>query len=438
MKNSNITVIQFTQEGLFDDPVILKKMKLNNGCYIVDINIISNLISRSDYPLKKKNYCIKQLLDFLTYLDTKIHMQNTLVFPISTKELIDHFARDTYKKYMGILEELDIIKAVPYENGAYYSFKKGGSFTKQYRVLKKYINKRDYALIVIEDLDAKKKIPFHINTKLKVPYKFKKTIKKLHINLPEAIKAEMQYCQENGIEEYNMKTRISRIFYTNQKRFLKQGKKVNRIYHSFSNVSKVARRYYNIPFKGIDVVNCQPLLLALYLRKNGLPLDDHYVEDGENGQIYERFIGLKGMCRDKVKVAIYKYLFFGWNNKTQVNKFFKHIYPLTWESLKTIHQKEGFSLASVLQNTEAEIFNSLEPKRSKYYFTHFDAIYFSDIKDSAELQGKIINHFANYNIGVNLDIRDINCLPPKPEAKKASKWTFRDNQIKLVKPNKAA
>ncbi len=436
MKNSKIIIKPFDKESLFNNEVVLNRMKINQACYITSLSIISGLINRNDYPLKKKNYSIQKILNFLTIVDTKLNsIKNSpqkYIIPMGTSELIGYFSRDTYKQFLKIMEEEEIIKAVPYKNGNYYrysSLKNDKTYTKRYCVLQTYLKKTDFALIWIDDLDKKKERRLNVDENIKLPAKYKKTIKKLEINIVNAIKAEMKHCQDNNIGDQKLKIRISRIFYTTQKRFLKKGKKVDRIYHSFTNVSKVARKNYNIDFTGIDVVNCQPLLLALYLRKNEMPLDDSYVRDCEHGEIYERFVGLKAMGRDEVKVAIYRYLFFGWDERTQINKYFRHIYPSTWKSLAIIHKHKEFSLASVLQNTEASIFNSLVPKKSKYYFTHFDAIYFSDIRDSAHLQAEIIEHFACQNIRVTLDVKDIRFVPTTKPVKKILEWSFEQGVV---------
>ncbi|PVW12418.1 hypothetical protein [Marixanthomonas spongiae] len=446
MKHSQIIIKPFKNKGLFngeslfDDEVVVNRMKINQACYISSLSVVSGLMNRNDYPLKKKNYCIKKILDFLAEVDIKLNSikdsPEKYILPIGTTELISHFSRDTYKKFLKILEDEEIIKAVPYENGNYYRYsneKNDKTYTKRYCVLQSYLKKTDFALIWIDDFDRKKDRRFHVHKNLKVPAKYKKTLKKLEINIADAVKAELEHCYHMGINDHRMKIRISRIFYTTQKRFIKKGKKVDRIYHSFTNVSKVARRFYNIDFTGIDVVNCQPLLLALYLRKNDMPVDDKYVQDCENGHMYEQFEGLKGMDRNKVKVAIYKYLFFGWKTTTQINKYFRHLYPNCWKSLSTIHQNKDFSLASVLQNTEASIFNRLVPKKSKFYFTQFDAIYFSDLQDSANLQAEIIEHFANQNIRVTLEVKDIKSVPPKKMGKKVLEWSFEKGEVNTIK-----
>ena len=60
MKNSKIIIKPFDKESLFNNEVVLNRMKINQACYITSLSIISGLINRNDYPLKKKNYSIQK------------------------------------------------------------------------------------------------------------------------------------------------------------------------------------------------------------------------------------------------------------------------------------------------------------------------------------------------------------------------------------------
>src|SRR5690606_25756825 len=159
-----------------------------------------------------------------------------------------------------------------------------------------------------------------------------------------------------------------------------------RISHTFSKVSRVARRYLSINFHNLDIVNCQPLLLVYYLKKNQLKTDISYQTDCEDGTFYERFSDLTtSKTRDGVREQLYKSVFFKFNEKNPYNALFKELYPATHHSLSVIHSDTTTTLASLLQNCEAEIFNSIKPKKSKNYFTLFDAIYYSDVSDTQQI-----------------------------------------------------
>lgn len=62
------------------------------------------------------------------------------------------------------------------------------------------------------------------------------------------------------------------------------------------------------------------------------------------------------------------------------------------------------TMASILQNLEAEIFNSLTPKYSQAYFTLYDAIYFSSAKDISFLSQAIQDAFMAKNLRVDIKI----------------------------------
>lgn len=71
----------------------------------------------------------------------------------------------------------------------------------------------------------------------------------------------------------------------------------------------------------------------------------------------------------------------------------------------TIHSDLGqtkITLASILQNLESELFNNLKIKNSEYYFTLFDAIYFSDEVDEYDLRRQIIDYFQKLDLTVTI------------------------------------
>jgi hypothetical protein len=101
------------------------------------------------------------------------------------------------------------------------------------------------------------------------------------------------------------------------------------------------------------------------------------------------------------KKLLYRHVFFGFKPKEKINQHFRELYPKTWEYLYQLF-KTDISLASKLQNLESELFNVLIPAKSKHFFTLFDAIYFDDLQDAAELKRNIHNFF--YELGLQVDV----------------------------------
>ena len=389
-----IEVMPFNK-SLFDT-FDVDRIKLTKFIYINDLDLISNLLSIK-LPIENKRIALRNILDFLTYIDNKINIKGNTLISISSKELIKYFNRDNYKEYMKILKELEIISDVPYLDGTFY---KKGSLYKQYRVHNEYLNKENLAIIVLEDDRSKERFNNEIEG---LDERYIKTIKNLEINVKEAIKAEMEYYKEKDLTIFNLRNRISRILYTRRRRFIKKGKSVDRIYHSFSNVSKVSRKYINIKMFDVDIKNCQPLLLVALLKQLNLEFDIEYKFDCEIGNFYEQFIGIKNYTRDDVKEQLYKNIFFGFNRNNIINKEFKKIYPNTWNSLSII-KESNISLASQLQNLESELFNNLIPKKSKHFFTLFDSIYFDNINDIQKIIEEINKFFNDKGIKVQTEI----------------------------------
>jgi len=382
-------------KNIFDDyHEELLKLQKSKYCYVSNIDLISELLIR-ELPIQNKRLAIKNILSFLTYIDTEIKIKDTTLLNISSSKLIEYFSRDTYKEYMNLLEELLILSDVPYSDGKFYTIDK---LSKQYRVHNSYINNNNLCMVILENDRAKDKFICNIN----IDQRFRTTIMNLDIDMKSAVISEIDYCRENNLTSNNLRIRLSRLFYTRMKRYIKKGTNVDRIYHSFTNVSKVSRRHLTTKMYNIDIVNSQPLMLISYLSKEGFDYDDNYKIDCENGSFYDNFI-TKDISRDDVKVQLYKSIFFSFNKNLVINKKFKELYPITWKSLSEI-KDSNISLASRLQNLESELFNNLIPKKSKEYFTLFDAIYFNNINDIVTLNKNIHNFFNSLGVNVTTKI----------------------------------
>ena len=125
-------------------------------------------------------------------------------------------------------------------------------------------------------------------------------------------------------------------------------------------------------------------------------MDGNYVSDCEAGGVYERFIATE-RSRESVKVELYKAIYFDFKQKKPIADEFMKLYPLTYQSLQALNA-EADTLASKLQNIEASIFNALRPVKSKYYFTLFDTIYFTDSKEGSGLVDQITERFGEFRI----------------------------------------
>jgi hypothetical protein len=133
------------------------------------------------------------------------------------------------------------------------------------------------------------------------------------------------------------------------------------------------------------------------------------------GLFYEQFYTPTGKketdepIRLDTKQQLYKAIFFDFKPWKAIAKQFADLFPHTYQSLAQIALENEIleeTLASKLQNTEAEIFNDLEPIHSKYYFTLFDAIYFTNINDIAPLMHQIEEKFHSLGLIVPLSINE--------------------------------
>lgn len=396
-----IEIIPLKLKDIFDKEYIttLDIIKdSNNNCYITSIDLISKLMV-IDLPIKNKRLAISNILSFLNYFDTISDKFN--IATINSNILIKFFTTKEYKKYLTILEENKIIADIVYksDNGEPTFKYKVGEASKRYRTFDSF-NNSDLCLVVI---DSSKQPTIDIEENI-VDDKFKNTISTIDINYKNAICDEIDNFQNTNMSLDILRKRISRLLSLRVRRFIKSGVKVDRIYHSFSNLSKISRKHTLVNFNNIDIVNCQPLLLCAFLIKNKYKIDIDYKKDCEEGIIYEKFIDK--LPREEVKIELYKSIYFKFNKKNELNKKFKELYPITWESLNEI-SSDKISMASILQNFEASLFNNIRPVKSNYYYTLFDAIYYDNIIDSSSLSNTIIKFFNDLDINVSIKLNDI-------------------------------
>lgn len=396
-----IEIIPLKLKDIFDKEYITSLdliKESNNNCYITSVDLISKLLV-IDLPIVNKRLAISNILTFLNYFDTACDERNILVIPSTI--FVKFFTTKHYKEYIKVLEDNKIISNIVYkdEEGKPTFKYKVGEASKKYRAYDSY-NNSDLCLVVI---DSNKRPVLQIEDNL-VDKKFVDTISTIGMNYKNAICDEIDNFQSSNMDLNVLRKRISRLLSLRVRRFLKKGIKVDRIYHSFTNLSKISRKHTLINFNNIDIVNCQPLLLCAYLIKNGYDIDNSYKDDCENGLIYERFI--YKLPREETKVELYKSIYFYFSKKNEYNKKFKEIYPITWQSLSTI-SANNISMASILQNFEASLFNNIKPIKSENYYTLFDAVYYDNIMDSSNITNIIKQFFNELGIKVSLKLNDI-------------------------------
>ncbi len=381
--------------------------------YCCSLKLICKLETMNNFPLKNKYMAIINILDFLKYVDIKMSIKDTSCISINQKIFSKFFTRDRYNDYIKLLNELDIMSLVPYEDGNFYQRPIKDSKTKgrpnMYRLHTSYV-KDDNCLVIFNNKNYGS-----LSIEGKHNPKVVDTIKNVTVDYKSAIKAELDNFEiQKNIT--SIRLRLSRLFALNGDRYIKYGTKSNRVYNSLSNISKISREFLSIKgksFFNLDIKNCQPLLLCYLLKMNNMPIDDSYIKVCQQGMFYENFYEntdnkvINKQRRSDVKELLYKGIFFAFK-KTAINLRFKELFPLTYTSLSTFHLEENLdTLASLLQNIEADIFNNLEPD-SKYYYTLFDAIYFTDIKDKDKLTLDILNRFDKYNLIPSIDFNGDN------------------------------
>jgi hypothetical protein len=388
----------------------IKLLKNATTSFVVQTNVYNKLLQIEKFPIENKKLAITNVLKFLEYLDKNLHesYDNKIQIPKSVFE--SYFTAHHYIKYQEILSKLNIISVTAYLDGSFYNCnyegKKGPvlpSKCKLYAVSHDYIN-NDNCLSLI--------IPKQRNTSIKIDNqipeldkRFINTISTIGVDLLAAINSEIKEYRKRKINFIQLTCRLHRLFQMKRKRFIKYGPKVNRIYHSLSNISRISRKHLDVKMFYLDVKNCQPLLLCALMKRDNYTIDDQYQKDCENAVFYENFYPMHNDDRNITKVMTYRHVFFGFKPHEEVNKRFKVLYPKTWGYLYKL-SKTGVSLASRLQNLEAELFNNLSPEKSKKYFTLFDAIYFNKKQDSAELWLKIEKFFGELGLKVKLDFKE--------------------------------
>lgn len=398
-----------------DDYKYLSDGVNTNVSFVSSIKLITRLVSINEYPIKNKYIAINNILSFLSGMDILLNNKNKTTLPISTRKLIKYFNINKYKQYVDLLSEINIMTKVPYDDGVWYDYSKDISSKGrclQYRFHNDYLN--DDLCIVIFNT---KSLPI-LKKDRDYNKKFENTILKTQINYREAIIDEIKNYNNNltfiNKKEsiYKLRCKLSAIVQLTHKRYITKGNKVNRVYTSFCNLSRISRKHLHnkgVKFNFVDIKNCQPLLLCYYIISKYGVIDDNYLSSCQHGKFYETLFDSELIInmnedqleeyRSNIKVLTYKNIYFNLNKKEAITIKFASLYPNTYYYLCNYYESNiEETMASNLQNIEANIFNNIFPERSKYYYTLFDAIYFTDIMDIDIIYDKINMEFEKLNI----------------------------------------
>lgn len=291
---------------------------------------------------------------------------------------------------------------------------------------------KSFTFISLSEDSIENKLKLEVEGLIETPLNnenFINTLLNTTILATEAIYAEYKYCIETGKDYKKFLSRVNTILTFTRSRSANKGKNVNRVYSSFTNLSKISRKflvYDGNPFYEVDIKNCQPLLLICILAEMDFEIDQNYIDDVTNGKFYEsmmqRAVELKltkqvkfsksdeGESvekkilanRDDVKVLVYSDILFCTKLKdTAIVKIFKSLYPSVYKALKEITEQlslTGEKLARPLQNMEADIVLSIQPKSN--YFTVHDAIYLTNKNEISNIKAKLIRKIKQKSNGL--------------------------------------
>jgi hypothetical protein len=382
----------------------INRLKKATNSFVVNTKVFNRLNDYDDYPINKK-LAIINILEFLEYIDIKLQKSYDSKIKIPKSVFEKYFTSHFYTSYQEILDRLNIIRVTRHPDGTFYTCNYEGkngpklkSKCKIYQISYNYQTMNELSLVIPDQKKSSSGIENEVEW---LDRRFVKTVENVQIDLIAAINDEIFQFRIGNINFKQLKCRLHHILRLQRKRKIKLGKKVNRIYHSLTNISKISRKHLSIPFIYLDVKNCQPLLLCGLMIKEGHDFDFSYQSDCEFAFFYEQFMSFGNDDKTTTKKLLYRHVFFGFKPKEKINQHFRELYPKTWEYLYQLF-KTDISLASKLQNLESELFNVLIPAKSKHFFTLFDAIYFDDLQDAAELKRNIHNFF--YELGLQVDV----------------------------------
>lgn len=352
--------------------------------------------------LKDETKIFKQLSSFFTlfkdYIDT----------PISRTLWEEYFSRHTYKIIKDTLLNNNLInwqrkegkKYLAGSHPTHYRITANVKHCKSYYIYIKNFKRPNYSIINIKDDNIKDDNIITNQPEINC-------LLNEYIDLPKAIKAEIEYFYKN---KSNIFLRLNRIinFNSNANRRVSRPKSNGRIYTPICTISRVSRRYLSRKYNTIDLKNSQPLMLVFYCLEKGLDIDKEYVELTSKGKIYDVFYHLYNNDRNKVKELFFKNIYYGFNKTQAINKKFKEMFPLVWEILNKANDEKqyGISLAADLQAIEASIFLPITTKHSTMVYKIHDSISFNNKKDKAFILKQLKENTKKYGINVPISYEE--------------------------------
>ncbi|KAA5534321.1 hypothetical protein [Paenimyroides baculatum] len=357
---------------------------------------------------------VGKISEFLQYMiSLHEHNDNKFIFNIDAITIKNILGKD-YEMILCLLHNLKIIE----RTGTYYNGTDSHCYA--YIISKRLIyTAENYSIIFIEDpkkIDKleKKTISENYNDEV-VAITDKRMIDTLittTLDKPSALTYSINDFFNSAQQKEHLNKLIYRINYIllfGVKKYLKSGEKSKRIYSHLTYMPKELRPFLNRKFFNVDLTNSQLLILCYYAKLNNLKIDNSFIDDCQNGVIYEQFMLLNDNDRKQSKVAVFSEILFDFktakNNLT--NALFKKLYPQTWLTLKEINdsKKENGTLASKLQSMEFDIFSTTPSvcKNSHFLFTLHDCIYFNDADDKDLVIQHLTNKFAEMGLKVSFN-----------------------------------
>src|SRR5690554_1400222 len=248
------------------------------------------------------------------------------------------------------------------------------------------------------------------------------TLMNVELDWRNAILENYYYLKKKNLDKHDFNTkflsRVNNIFRALTHRTMKKGEKVNRIYSTLTLLSSESRKHLHMNNQYLYstyLVNAQPTLLVKLIQSLGMSIDDEYIEIVSTGKFYEiimKYAAENNIIedsiynkktklydrfdygdRDQVKVLCYRGIFFYQHENKNIWEIFSELFPKTARSIKDIKEIDaGVTLASRLQNLEAEIFHNIILD-SPYFIVH-DAVYYIRKSDKKSIKQQIKCRFG--------------------------------------------
>ncbi len=393
--------------------------------YFLPTAVFKILLQQLDKEENNKVTFIKKYLDVVQLL---IESANTTNKKLPAKKLLN--ITSGYKRILDLIYD-DLI-----ESKSNYVV---GHHCIQYEIK----NHTEWTLLILEEVGSSMPYEKQVTNHLEAHHvcnngNYISTLSLAKINAPGAIMAEFdrlynpnnkKYKENLTAEERNRKfsIRIIKIIAFINNRFINKGTNVNRVFNSFSSLTSVSRKFVTLSdkhFIELDITNCQPLFLALFLLKNNLPVDERYIQSVVNGCFYESIqdkakelnIGFETISktnksnkeleetvfyfdnRSDTKVLTYRSVFFKTKSiKSNTARIFNELYPLTYNSIIQYAKENKVKMAGILQNAEADLILNIIPNCP--YFTVHDAIYVLDKQEAFRVKDIVLSKIKELSDG---------------------------------------